>query len=143
MKQIDRPMIPLVYSYIFDREIASIGAAPAVPDSLRTDSLSRFAMPTDSLSASGSSAHFNYDARLQEVRLMFSVLECAPGTEERLFELMSRAMGSKGFGLSSDGTFTSEAGTGIAMGYEQGVFNLYYYFDAQAMQPLPRKSRTK
>ena len=143
MKQIDRPMIPLVYSYLFDREIASLGAAPAMTDSLRTDSVPSFQMPTDTTSSSSVTAHFNYDARLQEVHLMFSVLECAPGTEEQLCELMSRAMGSKGFRLNTDGTFTSEAGTGIAMGYEEGVFNLYYYFDAQAMQPLPRKSRTK
>jgi len=70
------------------------------------------------------------------------VLETAPGTEERLLQLMSSAMGTKGFTLNPDGTFTSNAGTAVVMGYEKGVFKLYYYFDPSEVKPLPRESRS-
>ena len=56
-------------------------------------------------------------------------------------KLMSNAMGSKGFNLNPDGSFTSDAGTKVVMGYEKGVFELNYYFNAADAQPLPRVSR--
>lgn len=135
MRQIDRAMMPMVYSYHFDSDIATTTG---------TDSLST-AAPTDSASIARAidGATFNYDARVTGVSISFIVLECAPGTEERLCQLMSNAMGSKGFNLNPDGTFTSDAGTKVVMGYEKGVFELNYYFNAADAQPLPRVSRTE
>lgn len=135
MKQIDRAMLPMVYSYHFDSEIATTTG---------TDSLNMIST-TDSTSIAKAidSAKFNYDARVTGVSINFIVLECAPGTEERLCQLMSSAMGSKGFTLNPDGTFTSDAGTKVVMGYEKGVFELNYYFNAADAQPLPRQSRTE
>jgi hypothetical protein len=133
MKQVDRPMPPLFISYFFDREIASPMTSAA------TDSLSN---DTTALASSvGPTAQFNYDAKVRGASLNFLVLECAPGTEEALCKLMSSAMGSKGFTLNSDGTFTSNAGTAITMGYEKGVFKLNYYFNPAELKPIPRESR--
>ena len=144
LKQITSPIPPLFCNYIFDSEIASPGGITAKPDSVSAPALT--ATPGDStamaLASTASSAHFNYNAKLTQVQFNFTVLECAPGTEERLCELMSRAMGGKGFKLNPDGTFVSDAGTGIAMGYEEGVLKLYYYFDASQMKPLSRQSRS-
>ena len=140
MKQIDRPLPPLFCSYIFDSEIASLStSAPAATDSLSAPSLSNDTVPA--LSA-GPVAEFNYNAKLRGVSMSFLVLECAPGTEEALLKIMSNAMGSKGFKLNPDGTFTSEAGTAVVMGYENGIFKLNYYFNPDEMKPLPRKSRS-
>lgn len=140
MKQIDRPLPPLFCSYIFDSEIASLStSAPAATDSLSAPSLSNDTVPA--LSA-GPVAEFNYYAKLRGVSMSFLVLECAPGTEEALLKIMSNAMGSKGFKLNPDGTFTSEAGTAVVMGYENGIFKLNYYFNPNEMKPLPRKSRS-
>ena len=107
-----------------------------------TDSLSSIA-PTDTASIAKAidGAKFNYDAHVTGVSISFIVLECLPGTEERLCQLMSNAMGSKGFNLNPDGSFTSDAGTKVVMGYEKGVFELNYYFNAADAQPLPRVSR--
>ncbi|MBQ9586085.1 MAG: WG repeat-containing protein [Muribaculaceae bacterium] len=148
LKQITRPIPPLIYSYIFDSEIASPGGATTKPDSIKAPTLAPNlpTKPGDStamaMASTASSAHFNYSAKLNQVQFNFPVLECAPGTEERMCELMTRAMGSKGFKLNPDGTFVSDNGTGVAMGYEEGVFRLFYYFDATQLKPLPRKSRT-
>lgn len=135
MKQIDRAMLPMVYTYHFDSPIATATG---------TDSLSTIA-PTDSAAIARviDGAKFNYDAHVTGVSINFIVIECAPGTEERLCQLMSSVMGSKGFALNPDGTFTSDAGTRVVMGYEKGVFELNYYFNAADAQPLPRQSRTE
>jgi hypothetical protein len=133
MKQVDRPMPPLFISYFFDREIAS-PMTSAATDSLSNDT-------TALASSAGPTAQFNYDAKVRGASLNFLVLECAPGTEEALCKLMSSAMGSKGFTLNSDGTFTSNAGTAITMGYEKGVFKLNYYFNPAELKPIPRESR--
>lgn len=132
MRQIDRAMLPMVYSYHFDSDIATTS----------TDSLSSIE-PTDTASIAKAidGAKFNYDAHVTGVSISFIVLECLPGTEERLCQLMSNAMGSKGFNLNPDGSFTSDAGTKVVMGYEKGVFELNYYFNAADAQPLPRVSR--
>ena len=131
MKQISRPMPPLFYTYIFDSDIASMTTDAA------TDSV-----PADSLAVPYQSAKFNYDAKLRGVNFNFVVVECAPGTEERLCQMISGAMGTKGFKLNSDGSFISNAGNVVVMGYEHGVFNLNYYFNAAEAKPLPRVSRS-
>ena len=141
MKQVDRPMPPLFCSYFFDTEIANLtGSTPAAADSTGAK-----VAPTDSTSiasTAGPHAEFNYNAKLRGVALNFLVLECAPGTEEKLCELITRAMGTKGFNLNPDGTFTSDAGTAVVMGYDKGVFKLNYYFNPEELKPLPRNSRS-
>lgn len=135
MKQIDRPMMPMICSYMFDSEIASLTGAPARTDSVATDSVSTNL-------AGAPTAEFNYGAKLRGASISFLLLECAPGTEESLYKLMSGAMGSKGFKLNPDGTFTSSAGTAVSMGYEKGVFKLNYYFNPEELKALPRESRS-
>lgn len=136
LKQIDRPLPPMFCSYIFDSEIASLTSGNAAPaDSLGTT-------PDSTSLTAGPQAEFNYGAKLRGVAINFLVIETAPGTEERLLQLMSSAMGTKGFTLNPDGTFTSNAGTAVVMGYEKGVFKLYYYFDPSEVKPLPRESRS-
>jgi hypothetical protein len=135
MRQIDRPMMPMICSYMFDKEIASLSGTTASTDSVATDSIGTGVTV-------GPTAEFNYDSKLRGVAISFLLLECAPGTEESLCRLMSSAMGAKGFNLNPDGTFTSSAGTAITMGYEKGVFKLNYYFDPSEMKPLPRESRS-
>ena len=132
LRQIDRMIPPMVYSYHFDRDIAT--TTTAASDSLSTDSTAL---------AAGPSAQFDYNARVRGVSIRFSVIECAPGTEERLCELMSSSMGTKGFALNADGSFTSSAGTMVVMGYEKGIFALNYYFDPSEAKPLPRQSRSR
>ena len=141
MKQVDRPLPPLFCSYFFDTEIAHLsGTTPAA-----TDSTGAKALTTDSTvtaTTAGPQAEFNYGAKLRGVALNFLVLECAPGTEEKLCDLITRAMGSKGFRLNPDGTFTSDAGTAVVLGYDKGVFKLNYYFNPEELKPLPRNSRS-
>ena len=143
MKQVDRAMPPLVVSYFFDSEIARYKSAamPTATDSTGTASITPGDSTTTSF-AGGPQAEFNYDAKVRGVAINFLVIECAPGTEEKLCELVSGAMGSKGFKLNPDGTFTSEAGTAVVMGYENGIFKLNYYFNPDEMKPLPRNSRS-
>ena len=137
LKQVDRPIPPMFCSYIFDSEIASLTGGAAAP----ADSTMK-ATTDSTMTSTGPQAEFNYGAKLRGVAINFLVLETAPGTEEKLLQLMSSAMGTKGFKLNADGTFTSDAGTAVVMGYEKGVFKLYYYFDPSEVKPLPRESRS-
>lgn len=138
MKQVDRAMPPMIVSYFFDTEIATLSSGKAASDSLATT----LGTDTTATAAAGPQAEFNYAAKLRGAAINFVMLECAPGTEEKLCKIMSNAMGSKGFRLNPDGTFTSEAGTAVVMGYDKGVFKLNYYFDPSEMKPLPRNSRS-
>ena len=123
------PLPPVIITYHFDREIASLkAAAPSAGDSIA--------------SAAQSSAQFNYNAVVRGVTLQFPVRECKPGTEEEILQLLTQQMGKKGFGINDDGTFTSDDGCVVVMGYEKGVFQLNYYFNASEVKPLPRESRT-
>ncbi|MBP5687130.1 MAG: hypothetical protein J6X22_00615 [Muribaculaceae bacterium] len=123
------PLPPLILTYHFDREIASLKAgAPSASDSIAT--------------ASQSSAQFNYNAVVRGVTLQYPVRECAPGTEEEILQLITQEMGKKGFGINDDGTFTSDAGCVVVMGYEKGVFLMNYYFNAADVKPLQRVGRT-
>lgn len=137
MRQIDRAMLPMLLSYHFDSDIATLSGGASA------DSIAK-AAPTDTatLANAFNTAEFNYKAKARGVSIRFGVMECAPGTEERLYELMSSAMGTKGFVLNSDGSFTSSAGTKVVMGYEKGVFELNYYFDPADAKQLPRESRS-
>ncbi|MBO4722581.1 MAG: hypothetical protein J5629_06580 [Muribaculaceae bacterium] len=123
------PLPPVIITYHFDREIASLkAAAPSAGDSIA--------------STAQSSAQFNYNAVVRGVTLQFPVRECKPGTEEEILQLITQQMGKKGFGINDDGTFTSDDGCVVVMGYEKGVFQLNYYFNASEVKPLPRESRT-
>jgi len=136
LKQLDRALSNMLYSYHFDSDIATLAANTSV-DSLRQ------AIKTDTTAVVNAlkQAEFNYGAKLRGVTIRFGVTECAPGTEERLLQLISSAMGTKGFALNPDGSFSSSAGTKVVMGYEKGVFELNYYFNPDEAKPLPRESR--
>ena len=56
-------------------------------------------------------------------------------------QIISQQMGKRGFGINDDGTFTSDAGCVVVMGYEKGIFLLNYYFDTSNVKPLQRVSR--
>jgi hypothetical protein len=138
MRRIDRAMPPMFLTYHFDSDIARLNSATGT-DSLDLKTLA----DTTQMAKVVNAAEFNYQARVTGVSISFAVTECAPGTEERLYDLMSSAMGTKGFALNTDGSFTSSAGTRVVMGYENGVFELNYYFNPADAQPLPRSSRSK
>lgn len=126
------PLPPLIFTYHFDREIASLTATtPSTNDSV----------PAAATTAQ-SSAQFNYNAVVKGVTLQFPVRECKPGTEEEILQIISQQMGKKGFGINDDGTFTSDDGCVVVMGYEKGIFLLNYYFDTSNVKPLQRVSRT-
>ena len=122
------PLPPLIITYHFDREIASLKAGAA------SDSISA--------AASQSSAQFNYNALVKGATLQYPVRECAPGTEEEILQIITQQMGKKGFGMNDDGSFTSDDGCAVVMGYEKGVFLMNYYFNAADVKPLQRVSRT-
>ena len=129
--ELSGPLPPLIITYHFDREIASHKAgAPNANDSIPTGT------------ATQSSAQFNYNALVKGVTMQYPVRECAPGTEEEILQIVTQQMGKKGFGIKDDGTFISDDGCAVAMGYEKGVFLMNYYFDASNVKPLQRVSRT-
>lgn len=132
LADISVPLPPLIVTYHFDREIASSKArvAPVANDSIPTS-----AVPTES------SAQFNYTAAVRGVTLQYPVRECAPGTEEEILQIITQQMGSRGFGINGDGTFTSDDGCVVVMGHDKGVFQLNYYFDTSNIKPLQRVSR--
>ena len=128
--QLSGPLPPVIITYHFDREIASLkAAAPGANDSIPAGTAS-------------SAAQFNYDAVVRGVSLHFPVRECPPGTEEEILQIITQQMGKRGFGINDNGTFTSDDGCVVVMGYEKGVFQMNYYFDASEVKPLPRLSRT-
>ena len=129
--ELSGPLPPLIITYHFDREIASHKAG--VPNA--SDSIPAGA-------ATQSSAQFNYDAVVKGVTLQYPVRECPPGTEEEILQIVTQQMGKKGFGIKDDGTFTSDDGCAVVMGYEKGIFLMNYYFDASNVKPLQRVSRT-
>lgn len=138
LKQVDRAMPPMFVSYLFDSEIATMSSSPAIT----TDSIATTPLDSTSTFKAGPQAEFNYTAKLRGAAINFVMIECAPGTEEKLCHIISNAMGSKGFRLNSDGSFTSDAGTVVTMGYDKGVFKLNYYFNAAELKPLPRNGRS-
>lgn len=128
--ELSGPIPPLIITYHFDREIASVNAnASSTNDSI-------------SATAAQSSAQFNYNAVVQGVTLQYPIRECPPGTEEEIMQIITQQMGKRGFAINDDGTFTSDDGCVVVMGYEKGVFLLNYYFDASNVKPLQKVSRT-
>lgn len=119
---------PLAITYFFDREIASIVEdIPVINDSI--------------MGNPESSAQFNYDAVVQGVTLQFPVRQCPPGTEEEIMQIITQQMGKRGFAINDNGTFTSDDGCVVVMGYEKGVFMLNYFFDAANVKSPQRLSR--
>lgn len=132
LKDISVPLPPLIITYHFDRDVASASAnAPLADDSIPSSTMS-----------SQSLAQFNYNAAVRGVTLQYPVRECAPGTEEEILQLITKQMGSRGFGINDNSTFTSDDGCVVVMGHEKGVFQLNYYFDTSNVKPLQRVSRT-
>lgn len=131
LKDISGPIPPIIVTYHFDRDIASAKS----PSAAASDTIPAGATTGES------SAQFNYDAVVRGVTLQYPVRECAPGTEEDILQIVTQQMGSRGFGLNNDGTFTSDDGCVVVLGYDKGVFQLNYYFDASNVKPLQRVSR--
>ncbi|MBR5030156.1 MAG: WG repeat-containing protein [Muribaculaceae bacterium] len=132
MSDIDRLLPPVMLSYHFDRPVAKVMATPAAVN--------------DSTSATGGAAglnasQFDYNAVIKSVTILYPVKECNPGTEEEILQIISQNMGRWGFGMRDDGTFRTDDGNVVVMGYEKGVFMLNYYFDTSKVEPLPRESR--
>lgn len=121
--ELSGPLPPVIITYHFDREIASLKAS--------SDSVSTAPMP-----------QFNYDAAVKYVTLQYPVRECAPGIENDILQIITQQMGKKGFGINNDGSFTSDDGCVVLMGYDKGIFILNYYFDATNLQPVPQASRS-
>ena len=107
---------PFVIRYMFNNDIAS-SPTPDAP------------------------AEFNYNARVLASTISLNVAHCGLKTEQDLIEKLSSALGTRGFVLESNGVFASEAGTALALGYEHGLVNLYYYMNRSYAQPLPRHPR--
>lgn len=128
--QLSGQLPPLGITYHFDQEIATLQAsALSANDSIPT------------AASQSSSAQFNYDAVVRGVTLQYPVRECAPGTEEEILQIITQQMGKRGFAINDNGTFTSDDGCVVVMGYEKGVFILNYHFDNSDVKSLPRLSR--
>ncbi|MBR5102270.1 MAG: WG repeat-containing protein [Muribaculaceae bacterium] len=84
----------------------------------------------------------NLDAALRCAALEFNAQPFDNKTEQELIDLISANMGSKGFINEGKGIFVAETGNAIAMGYNKGIFMLYYYMNKNYAQQLPRNERT-
>ncbi len=109
------PQGPCVVQYMFNKDIASLQA--------------------------DSTATFNYDARVMAVGIAVNVSHCATDVEETVVQRLSGMMGRKGFVFDRDGIFTTDRSTAVALGYDNGNVNLYYYMNRSYAQPLPRSRR--
>ena len=104
-----------VIFYYFDRELATKDAA-GVPQ-------------------------FNYDARLVSVSVSSDLSHYGLNTEQDLLDLIKGNLGSRGFVYDRDDVFVSQLGTTLALGYNHGVFNMFYFADPKLTQPLPHVAR--
>ena len=83
----------------------------------------------------------NLDAALRCAALEFNAQAFDNKTEQELVDMISTNMGSKGFINEGKGIFVAETGNAIAMGYNKGVFMLYYYLNKNYAQQLPQNPR--
>lgn len=107
---------PFVVQYIFDGPIALVDPTTQTPT-------------------------FNLEDKVQCVIISLNVGHCPTTTEEEITGMASSAMGTNGFVLDTNDIFTSENGSALTMGYEQGVFSLYYFMDRAKAKPFPRIPR--
>lgn len=107
---------PFVIQYMFNNEIASVPGEDAAPT-------------------------FNLDARVMGVLIALNLVHTGIDTEPSIVRKAQGVMGTRGFILEGNGIFTSEAGPAISMGYDHGLFNLYYFMSRAYAQPLPQNPR--
>lgn len=110
------PYGPLQIIYYFDRPIASIGTDPAV-------------------------AQFNFKAAVKAVAIVLDLHHTTNGTERTVADAISSNLGNSGFVRADRGLSTSQYGTTVAIGYDQGILTLMYYMDTKDAQPLPQNER--
>ena len=84
---------------------------------------------------------FNYGARLVSVSVSSNLTHCGLKTEQEILDKVSTNLGSRGFIYAKDDVFVSGANTLLALGYNGGVFNMFYFFDPRLAQPLPHNPR--
>ena len=110
------PQGPYIVQYVFDREVASTN-----PD--------------------GTSASFNYDARVKCVIISLNVKHCPATTEESIVKKVESRLGTKGFVFARDGIFCSDYLTALAMGYDKGIVSLNYNMHFNESMPQPKNKR--
>ena len=110
------PQGPYIVQYVFDREVASTN-----PD--------------------GTSASFNYDARVKCVIISLNVKHCPTTTEESIVKKVESRLGTKGFVFARDGIFCSDYLTALAMGYDKGIVSLNYNMHFNESVPQPKNKR--
>lgn len=107
---------PFIIQYMFNNEVASVPSQGAAPT-------------------------FNLDARVMGVLIALNLAHTGVETEPTIVQKTQGVLGTRGFVLEGNGIFTSEAGPAISMGYDHGIFNLYYFMNRSYAQPLPQKPR--
>lgn len=94
-----------------------------------------------SASPDSTGATYNYNSRLRCVMIALGVAHTGVDTEPAIVAKAQALMGTRGFVLQGDGIFVSDRATAVAMGYDRGVVNLYYYMNPSYALPLPRNQR--
>ncbi len=107
---------PFIIQYMFNNELASVPGEDAAPT-------------------------FNLDARVMGVLVALNLAHTGVETEPTIVRKAQSVMGTCGFILEGNGIFTSEAGPAISMGYDHGLFNLYYFMSRSYAQQLPQNPR--
>ena len=107
---------PFIIQYMFNNEIASVPSEGEAPT-------------------------FNLDARVMGVLVALNLAHTGVDTEPTIVRKAQGVMGTRGFVLEGNGIFTSEAGPAISMGYDHGLFNLYYFMSRAYAQQLPQNQR--
>ena len=107
---------PFIIQYLFNNEVASV--------------------PAD-----GSGPTFNLDARVMGVLIALNLAHTGVDTEPAIVQKIQSVLGTRGFVLDAGSIFVSESGPAISMGYDHGLFNLYYFMNRSYAQPLPQNPR--
>lgn len=94
-----------------------------------------------SQSSESAAASFNLDARVMGVLIALNLAHTGIDTEQTIVNKTQGILGTRGFVLESNGIFTSESGPAISMGYDHGIFNLYYFMNRSYAQSLPQHPR--
>lgn len=100
----------------------------------------KFAGPIASQTAPGNYS-FNMTTTVTSVTTVFDASPYSTDTEPQLIDLMAQNMGKVGFVNAGNNVFTSESGTAVSVGYEQGVVRIIYWMHAADAKPLPAQKR--
>ncbi len=107
---------PFIIQYVFNNDVASVPEQGAAPT-------------------------FNLDARVMGVLIVLKLSHTGVDTEPAIVSKAQAVLGTRGFVLEGGGIFTSEAGPAISLGYDHGIFNLYYFMSRAYAQSLPTNPR--